>query len=592
MKSSINIKKFSFVLIFLVVTMALSGCGEFGPKSRKPAGDFSRGLPLSTEAIAPPAMSVGMDTGIVQVVIPSPDEEDLTTFRYILINQDGQIAIQKDLDLGLPPYVRSPKLIENNKSQHLVWAARDSTTEGWKLFHAIFDIDGEVISPPKLISKGTERVSQYELTGDSLGNLSIAWEDRGTGSIWIARISGEGSILTSPQVAVLEGEYPALIANMGTIHMSWMEGERLQYAQVNENSSYPLMSEQLDIIQVARGNSMDGPVIGYSDGEVYLFWSVLRQVGLEAGTAITEFLVFPEDDPAQISRGVIPILPVLEELMAPYQGPLALTLFVPAPPEEYMTTDYVLGPQTLPKPTSEVQVVAVSANQAIRLDAITQIVLCLFEDGVYQGCTIGSRTTEISQNPLIAVDDSGNIHLMWQEGHVGKKIYYATTSPEAKSRLDRISLDDLPSLFLAGGMEAITGILLFPFAFPWMAIGFVIMIGLRIARNDEDVTQRLSQILLGVALLTYQISKLMLLPDILIYVPFSAWVDIPEGVGKVLRILVPIIIIGLGIIVAELRRRRRPEDSPVSSLGYYMTAVIVDTVITLSIYGVIFMGEY
>jgi hypothetical protein len=278
--------------------------------------------------------------------------------------------------------------------------------------------------------------------------------------------------------------------------------------------------------------------------------------------------------------------------MAPYQGPLALSLFVPAPPEEYMTTDYVLGPQTLTKPTSEVQVVAVSANQAIRLDAITQIVLCLFEDGVYQGCTIGARTTEISQNPLIAVDDSGNLHLMWQEGHVGKKIYYATTSPEAKKSLDRVSLDDLPTLVLAGGMEAVTGVLLFPFAIPWMAFGFVIMIVLRVTRNDEDVTQRLSQILLVVALLTYQISKLLLLPDILIYVPFSAWVDIPEGVGKVLRVLVPIIIIGLGILVAEYRRRHRPSDSPMSSLGYYMTAVLVDTVITLSIYGVIFMGEY
>jgi hypothetical protein len=592
MKSSINIKKFSYVLIFLVVTMALSGCGEFGPKSRKPAGDFSRGLPLSTEAIGPPAMSVGEDQGIIYVVIPSPNEEGLTTFSYIQINPDGEIAFQKDLDLGLPLYVRSPELIENNQALHLVWAARESTTEGWKLFHAIIDSEGEVISPAELISQGTERVSQYEVAGDSLGNLTVAWEDRGTGSVWIARISGEGSVITPPKVAVVEGEYPSIIADMGTIHMAWMEEERLQYARVTSGSSYPLRSEQLDIIQVARGNSMDGPVIGVSDGKIYLFWSVLRQVGLEAGTAITEYLVFPENDPTQITRGVIPILPVMEELLAPYQGPLALSQIVPAPPEEYMTTDYVLNPRTLPNPAPGAQVVAMSANQAIRLDAYTQIAVCIFEEGAYQGCAIGTRTTEISQNPIIGVDDNRNLHLIWQEGHVGKKIYYATTSPEAKTRLDRVSLDDLPTLFLAGGMEAVTGILLFPFAFPWMAVGFVIMIGLRIARNDEDVTQRLSQILLVVALLAYQISKLMLLPDILIYIPFSAWVDIPEGAGKILRILVPIIIIGLGIFGAELRRRRRPEDSPVSSLGYYMTAVLVDTVITLSIYGVIFMGEY
>ena len=337
---------------------------------------------------------------------------------------------------------------------------------------------------------------------------------------------------------------------------------------------------------------MDGPVIGINEGDVYLFWSILRQVGLEAGTAISEYLVFPVNEPAASSRGVIPILPVMEDLYMPYQGSLALTQFVPAPPEDYMTTDYILDPQTLARPASGAQVVAVSANQVLRLDAYAQIALCFFEEGVYQGCTIGTRTTEISQNPIIALDDSDNLHLIWQEGHVGKRIYYATTSPEAKSRLDRVSLDDLPTLFLAGGMEAITGILLFPFAFPWMAIGFVIMIGLRIARNDEDITQRLSQILLVVALIAYQISKLMLLPDILIYIPFSAWVDVPDGVGSVLKILVPLIIIGIGIFAADWRRRRRQSDSPMSSLGYYMTAVIVDTVLTLSIYGVIFMGEY
>ena len=592
MKKNISLGKINLILILLAAAIALSGCGEYGPNSRKPAGDFSRGLPLSTEAIGPPAMIVDPVEGNVQVVIPSPNEEGLTSFRFVQVNQEGKIVIQKELDLGLPPHVRSPKLIENNQALHLVWAARESTTEGWKLFHAMIDTNGDIVSSAELISQGSKRVSQYEVTGDSLGNLAVVWEDSQTGFIWMIRISGEGLIQSLPQIAAVEGEYPSLIADRGTIHMAWMEGERLQYARVEENSPFPLVSDTLDIIQVARGNTMDGPVIGISDGNIYVFWSVLRQVGLEAGTAITEYLVFSEEDPSQITRGVIPILPVMEELLAPYQGPLALSQIVPAPPEEYMTTDYVLNPRTLPKPNQGAMVVAMSANQAIRLDAHTQIAVCTFEEGVYLGCTIGTRTTEISQNPIIGIDASRNLHLVWQEGHAGKRIYYATTLPEAKGRLDRVSLDDLPSLFLAGGMEAITGILLFPFAFPWMAVGFVIMIGLRIARNDEDVTQLLSQILLVVALLAYQISKLMLLPDIMIYVPFSAWIDIPERVGSVMKFLVPIIIIGLGIFAAEYRRRKRQSDSPISSLGYYMTAVLVDTVITLSIYGVIFMGEY
>ena len=156
--------------------------------------------------------------------------------------------------------------------------------------------------------------------------------------------------------------------------------------------------------------------------------------------------------------------------------------------------------------------------------------------------------------------------------------------------MDRVVLSDISNFLLSGGLEAITGILLFPFAFPWMAIGLVMMIILRLARNDEDVTQRLSQFLLVLALVSYQIFKLLFLPDMLIYVPFSAWLDLPEGLGVVFRIAVPIMIAGLGITAAECRRRS--SDSPPSSLAYYMTVILVDTLLTLSVYGVIFLGEY
>ena len=345
-------------------------------------------------------------------------------------------------------------------------------------------------------------------------------------------------------------------------------------------------------IKVALGNRQDGPAIGIADNHVFLFWSILRQVGLEAGTAITEYLVFPTSVPTQSRRALVPIFPVSEDLLQPYQGSLALSQVVPAPREEYLSTDNVLGPRTLPSPAQGAMVVAVSASQNVRLDSHVQIMVGIFEEGVYQSYTVGTHTNEISQNPSISVDVGGNLHLIWQEGFSGTRVFYATTAPAAKGRLDRVALGDMSTLIFSGGLEAITGILLFPFAFPWMAIGLVMMIILRLAHNDEDVTQRLSQFLLVLALLSYQISKLLFLPDMLTYVPFSAWLDLSEGVGVVLRIAVPIIIIGLGIAAAEWRRRRRRNDSPPSSLAYYMTVIIVDTLLTLSVYGVIFLGEY
>lgn len=582
--------KFPVLIFTLLAVILLTGCGGVGQKTRKPPGDFSRGLPLSAEAISPPAVAVNPEGNLIQVVIPTQNEETGNSFQYVRLDQDARIVMSQELDIELAPYVRSPKAIGVGDELHLVWAARESTQKGWELWHAIINSAAEVTSPPKLVSQGTERVSQFEGTGDDRGNLTIIWEDGSANSLHISRISKQGNIISPPQLLIEEGELPALIAEQGVTHVAWMQGDQLFYSEIIEDTSFPLVGESVAIIKVAQGNRMDGPAIGIADNHVFLFWSILRQVGLEAGTAITEYLVFPTSVPTQSRRALVTISPVSEDFLQPYQGSLALSRVVPAPREAYLSTDNVFGPRTLTSPAQGVMVVAVSASQIFRLDSHVQIMMGIFEEGVYQGYTVGTRTNEISQNPSISLDAGGNLHLVWQEGFSGTRVFYATTAPDAKVRLDRVALGDLSTLIFSGGMEAITGILLFPFAFPWMAIGFVIMIVLRLVRNDEDVTQPLSTLLVIIALLSYQVSKLLLLPDMLIYVPFSAWLDIPEGPGEVFKIVVPIIIIGLGIAAAEWRRRRR--KSPVSSLGYYMTAVIVDTVLTLSIYGVIFLGEY
>jgi hypothetical protein len=322
---------------------------------------------------------------------------------------------------------------------------------------------------------------------------------------------------------------------------------------------------------------------------VFVFWSILRQTGLEAGTAISEYLVFPPGQPISNQRGLVTIYPVSEDLLQPYQGQLNLSQAVPRPREDYLSTDYIYDPQTN-LGFDDTQIVAVVANQNIRLDSYVQIVIGIFEGGEYQGYTVGTKTTELSKNPYIAVDDGGNLHLIWQEGASGDRIYYATTKPEARAQLDKILLGDLPTLFLSGGLEAVTGILLFPFAFPWMAVGLVIMVILRLTRNDEDVTQGLSKILLAFAIITYQVSKLLFLPDILVYVPFSAWLDLPENLHLVMKVVVPILIFMVAIIAAEWGRRSR--QSPTSSLRYYFTVILIDTVFTLSVYGVVFLGEY
>ena len=590
MKRKVTIKKQFLFGLSAILFVLLSSCGVSPEKARKPSEDFSRGLLLGAEASSNPAVAVEPSGDLIQVVIPYENEEDGINFRYVQVDGKAVVKIDQDLLYTFGDHARSPKMISNGDQLYLIWASRERTTEGWQLWYGMVNQLGEITAAPRWISQGTERVSQFEVSGDGTGGAIVLWEDSDLNEIKFTRLSSTGEISSLPQVLVENGDRPSLqIDSNGNFHLAWMEEENLYYSKLDGDISFPIQSDRLAIIQIAMGNRMDGPVLGSSSDDVYVFWSILRQTGLVAGTAITEYLVFPEKQPGRLQKGLVTIFPASEDRFSAYEGDLSLSQIITPPPEEYLSTDYIYAPQT-GSGFNDTLVIAVAANQAIRLDAYVQIVIGFFVEGEYQGYTLATRTTRISQKPQVTVDNKGNLHLVWQDGSVGNRVYYATTASQAKTRLDRVSFSDLPNLILSGGLEAITGILLFPFAFPWMAVGLLILIIWRLIRNDEDMSIPISKVLLGVALLSYQISKLLFLPDIMIYVPFSAWLDIPPGMGLFLKIAVPLVIFGVGFAVAEWRRRQR--TSPPSALSYYLFVILVDTVLTLAIYGVIFLGEY
>ena len=581
-------KRTPFISIIFLVIFLLSGCGLGGGKTRKPSGDFSRGLSISTVASSSPAVAIDPTGAMIRVVVPYQKEEDQVSLRYVLINDKAGIDIDKDIPIDFGQFVRSPKMIASQDQVHLIWAARESTTEGWRLWITELNPLGEIIIEPKSISEETGRVSQFGVIEDGTGGAVVFWEDNNEKNIKYSRITPEGKILSPPEVLISKGERPSANLSTNGFHFTWMVGDKLFYSQMNEESEIPLQGDHLVDIKVGTGNRMDGPVIGSTLNHVLIFWSILRQTGLEAGTAITEYLVFPVGRSDQIKRDLVTVYPTEEGLFQPFQGNLSLTEIIKPPAEDYYSTDFVYDPRVGRNENS--LVVAVCAGQAMRLDSYVQVLIGVFEDGKYLGYTPATKTKILSQNAQIGMDNQGNLHLVWQDGNSANRVYYATNAPKAKSNLDQVAFSDLSNVLLSGGLEALTGILLFPFAFPWMIVGLVILIIWRLVQNDEDVTHTTSKILLGICLVIYQMSKILFLPDILVYVPFSAWVDIPIGVGATLKIVVPVVIFMIGFGVAEWIRRNRL--SPPSSLMYYFFVILVDVVLTLAVYGVIFLGEY
>ena len=587
-KRSFNAKIIIGTLVLLMIALLTESCQVSQEKTRKPSEDWSRGLPLASDASSTIGFDVEKSGERIYVVIPHQNQSQENYFQYLKMNSSVEIILDMDLEIELSRFARSPRLeFAENGNFHLIWLARENSSEGWQLWYGLFHNQGEQNGQVYQITSNESGVGKYDVVSDGDGGVVVVWEDTQTNGILMTNISSPGETISTPHLVVQNGERPSVrVDNQEQIHMIWMEDTVLMYHAVQPGEITPFAGESIARLQIGSGNTLKGPSLGLSDGWISAFWSVLYQAGLEAGTAKTEYVVFPIGEP---SEGPILPLNIMDDDVPflPYRGSFALSQLIPPPRAEYLSTNYILSPNTLGGQNSEL-IVSVSANQALRLNTNIQIVLGVFKDGEYQGYTVATKTETLSKDPVIKVDDAGNLYLVWREGAAGRQVFLSTTAAGARIALDKTSSSDLPSLLLTGGLEAITGILLFPFALPWMAFGFIMLIVWRLIKNDEDLTFPTSKILLVIAIISYQVSKVLFLSPMLEYIPFSAWIDIPAHLELIYRVGVPLVIFAVAILAAQWFTRK----STPSTLTYYFAVVIVDCIFTMAIYGVILLGEY
>ena len=590
MFKSTSSKFFSFVL-FILSMFLLAACSSTPERSRKPSADWGRGLPIGADASGTVGMVVEEDGETIHAVWPFWAQDGQEGIRYIQLDGLAEIKVSKDVVL-VSGQARTPRLLKaQNGFLHLIWAARSGTGDKWQLWYAQIDGLGSLQGVPIQISEAGSGALQYVVAESGDGGIWVAWEDVASGGINLIGISALGERQAEVRHVVSAGRKPAIQTDkQGSIYLAWMDADsNLSYERIESSTALPVTGTTLLHIPLGTGATLEAPVLGIADDMVYVFWSILYQSGLKAGTATTEYLVFPQDS-VDVRSGVSEIwtLPFEEQPFRQDAGVYSYSELVPA---AYInrTSTFIYAPAMVQHPSTEMAV-AMASQQEYRLDSNIQIAVAILENGEYKGYTIATKTQAISGDPVLAADGDGNLHLIWQDGVTGENVYYTTTDPMAREVLDRPSLQDITTLILAGGLESLTGILLFPLAFPWMFPGLVVVVIWRLVKNDEDLTNRVSQILLVLSVLLYQGSKVVIFPTMVDYVPFSAWVDIPSAWQLVLRIMVPLLILGISVGVAEWFRRRK--ESEASTLTYYFVVVVVDTVLTLAIYGVNFLGAY
>jgi hypothetical protein len=566
--------------LFLLLTACGLGSAEPG---RQPSPDWSRGIPLSSDVGGTLGMVVTGAADSIHIVWPTV-LDDQAHIHYVQLNDEGAITVDRDLELP-EGRVRSPRLLSAADGDlHLFWARRVSGSENWELWHSLLDQSGDLVGTATQISPIDTKVGTFVVAQNRDGTGYVVWEDDSSG--WLVGASVEDAGIGEAFELVEEATIPGIAVDEdGILHLAWIETTAIRYASYGPDQLGSTEGVVVTTFEEQSANSIDGPAINVADGQVYIAWSTFANVGLESGSGRTEYVSFPAGAPANTASSRIWILPSEEQPYGPYEGNYPLTVLADPVTSPMLTTNIVLEPNAGAARGSELAMV-VSAMQEQRLDEYVQMVLVLLEDGQFKGYQLAGKTESLSREGSLSTDDLGNLHLAWREG-TGTKAYYATTAPDIQSGINSLGGGDLASMLLGGGLDAITGALFFPLSLVWFIPGFLLLGIYKLRKDDDPMSDRTSQFLAVVAIILYQLSKALFLPTIISYVPFSAWVDIPENMTKVLQVLIPTLILTLGVVIAEIVRRRNPS---ISGLVYFLIVCGVDAILTLGVYGVGYLG--
>ncbi len=580
-------KRFPFVFACTLLVAMFTSCRAAEQRGAKPSADWSRGAPLGGGSMGSAGLAVGDEDASVRLVWPVGAGEG-ERIHYVHLDRSGDPIVTKDLTF--PGQLRNTRLLPTGGgNMHLFWASRISIETGWQLWHVLLNADGDLAGEPTRVSSDKSKVGDYSATSDNIGGAVVAWESGNQADLHLLRMNQDGEVLSGPVTLTTRGESPDLRVDPGGfIQLSWLSGTSFMYAEMPLDDLRADGGKPVAGITIGTGDSLMGPVLGLSDGWVYVFWSILSQSGLEAGTARTEFAAFPSGMPGSSESKPIWILPVEEQPYIPYQGSLSLTGYVEPPKAANTSTDYIMRPAPMTGVNPELAV-AVSAEQQLRMNAQLQNVVLLFEDGQYRGYSLASKTGQISDYPVLSVDRSGNLYLVWQEGARKQDIYYATTEPGAVVVLDGLSTGDFVNAVLEGGMESLVSLAFMPFlGFGWLLPGLIVIGIWKLIKDEESVSQPSSWPVLIIAIILYYSTKMMTLPTIATYVPFSAWIYIPTDWELALRIGVPLTIFAISLFVA-FKVSVKYSDSAVL---FYVVLALTDALLTLAIYGVNFLGVF
>lgn len=576
------------ITCLLCQVVTLSQAGMIPQRSLKPSPDWSRGLRVSEGERRRADVAMAIDEGDLYLVWSLPRGEE-AFLHFARLDREGHLVTDRDLSGGVSVPRQNHILVGPDSSLHLFTLARREADVHRGLFHLTLSPEGEPLSEPELLSIPGWEVKSYDLNGDVDEALHIFWsgEDESGPGLFYLRLGG--GVTSDSELLVTGGMEPAArMDREGRLHLIWIEEsereeEAIYVANFPGAMVTPTRGVKLLEIEKGIGGVRSGPVLGLDSGYGYLVWAIEERIGLEAGIVTAWYAFFPLEKPQPTTprRFVLPAVekPVYTEYESPY-GYHHLMLLSADLPSGEQPIDMAATIDTQGEELPVAFRIYVDYGRHRKF----QIAMAVFKEGRLVGYQSAGKSRYPSSRPTLLADDKGNLHLAWLDSTGGGSthLYYASTSPLVKAHLDRLTGEDLLSGaarmmdgFLFGFLLAPSIALLLVPAFVWVFFCTAVI-------HFDDLGTRRGKIGLVVALLIYLVTKLLGLPSLLSYVPFSAWFPfLPSSISPLLMVGTPLFVSGGAAALAIWFLRRVESRRLLTALLLF---TLPDALLTLMVY--------
>jgi hypothetical protein len=573
-------RRINLALVVLCLALTATSCEAGSPKTPKVVADWSRGQQLGVSALNQPIDMLSSNARVHMIWVAIGGK----ALQYVRLDPSAKVEANVTLEIG-GAHPSDPQLILHPDSSFgALWT--DNPNIPRALFVAWFSQNGQLLSGPTQISPAGARVSDYAVAHNIDGSQDIFWADEipTDGGIHHLRLSSDGQ--ASDDRLLIKGvAYPTLqVAPDGTVHLAWVEEPSMRendvyYAVFDPSTSEVGDKTKIAMYRTATGMVFHPPTLGLDHNMVYLFWSLeQRGGGLTPGEAATYSVSFPLGNPSLREPVRVEIPGVARPTYDAAVGELPYGQLASG---DGWSSPLIYMPATLAGQKQELGLFLVAQVETSRQTS-REVAWCIFADGQFRGYQLPARVDN-ALRPVGTLDSAGNAHLAWLgAGGFGRyEVYYASTSPQVKANLDRVTIQDRALDVLNTLWSLAPALGFFPPVFLlWTFASFAWVILFYFVRVEGGLDRRSSRVALVVAILLYLFSKLFLMPGVVLsYAPFLD--RVPANLQFLPVIGTPIVtaLMAIGVVWLYFRRRQYR-----SLLAAYLIFVATDALLSLIIY--------